>query len=177
MDGLSAASSAFAVVSLAIQIGGGIQKLCDFWTSIQDGPKDINSIIQDLQVVSDIVRDIRLEASNERPHSSALSASIAALNGCSSSMEALQSIIDQLQPGISSPKPTLRKWATFRAVWKGDRLRKFQETLRDTKITLILARQNLIGYGVLNIYLLCDSTVLIFAVIWSWPETKNNSMT
>jgi hypothetical protein len=88
MDGLSAASSAFAVVSLAIQIGGGIQKLCDFWTSIQDGPKDINSIIQDLQVVSDIVRDIRLEASNERPHSSALSASIAALNGCSSSMEA-----------------------------------------------------------------------------------------
>lgn len=48
MDGLSGAASAFAVVSLAAQVAGGVQKLCNFWHSNQDRPKEICCIVRDL---------------------------------------------------------------------------------------------------------------------------------
>jgi hypothetical protein len=46
MDGLSAAASAIAVVSLAVQIAESLRELCDFWDSIQEAPEDIKAILK-----------------------------------------------------------------------------------------------------------------------------------
>jgi hypothetical protein len=142
MEVLSGVSSAFAVVSLAIELGGKTKKLCDFWSSIQEAPKEIRGISRDLKIISDVLSDIRHDADAARPHSRALSASLAALEQSSDSLETLQELVDELAPRLLGENRRVRKWAAFKTAWKGERLRKFQDTLRDMKLTLILARQN-----------------------------------
>jgi hypothetical protein len=142
MEGLSAASSVIAVVSLAIQIGASIQKLCDFWDVVEDGPKGVRAILTDLHVVSNVLEDIRCDASLFKPHSRALNACLTALDGCRESVEALSAIVNDLQPGFSSQNGTAKKFTALKIAWKADKIRRFQESLRDMKITLTLARLN-----------------------------------
>ena len=142
MEVLSGVSSAFAVVSLTIELGGKIKKLCNFWSSIREAPKEIRSISRDLNIVSDVLDDIRQDADSARPHLRALSASLAALEQCSDSLETLQEYIDELAPGLVDGKRKIRKWAAFKAAWKEEKLTRFQAVLRDMKLTLILAGQN-----------------------------------
>ena len=142
MDVLSSASSAFAVVSLAIEVGDKIKKLCDFWNSIQEAPKEVRRIARDLTIISHVLEDIREDAQSARPHARATSASLAALDQCSDSVDLLQRLLDELEPGLLSEKRRIRRWSAFKAAWKGERIRKFQEGLRDMKMTLILTRQN-----------------------------------
>ncbi|KAH7360439.1 hypothetical protein BKA65DRAFT_547156 [Rhexocercosporidium sp. MPI-PUGE-AT-0058] len=141
MDGLSVASGAIAVVSLALQIGNGIKKLCDFWDSVQDSPKEIRTIVKDLNIISNIIDDIREEAATSRPYSRALTSSLAALDACADSIQTLEEMIAGSQPGLASKK-SKRTWAAVRFAWNADRLRKYQDVLCQMKMTLILARQN-----------------------------------
>ncbi|KUJ23443.1 uncharacterized protein LY89DRAFT_713899 [Mollisia scopiformis] len=147
MDGLSGAASAFAVVSLAAQVAGGVQKLCNFWETVQDGPRNVSCIVKDLEVVSNVLDDIRQEmlSQNEMPYSRSVAATHGALESCQGRVAALDALIDGFQPGFSTHKRNFKKWAALKASWKGDRLRKFQETLKDVKTTLLLARQNSIA--------------------------------
>jgi hypothetical protein len=59
MDGLSAAASAIAVVSLGVQIAESLRELCDFWDSIQEAPEDIKAILKDLRILELVISDIR----------------------------------------------------------------------------------------------------------------------
>jgi hypothetical protein len=147
MEVLSGVSSALAVISLAIEVGDRIKKLCDFWDSIQEAPQNIRTIAKDLSIISTVLEDIRDEARSARPFSKALSASFAALEQCQESLGLLQSLVQEVEPGFESERKRVRKWSAFKAVWKGDRIRKFRQELLDVKMTLILARQNSIRYG------------------------------
>jgi hypothetical protein len=142
MEGLSAASSIIAVVSLAFQIGASIQKLCDFWDVVEDGTRGVRAILTDLHVISNVLEDIRSDASLLKPHSRALNACLTALEGCRESVEALSATVNELQPGFSSQNRVASKFAALKIAWKADKIRRFQETLRDMKITLTLARLN-----------------------------------
>ena len=142
MAGIGEASSIIAVVSLAIQFGDSIKKFCDFWDSIQEAPREVRIISGDLSIVSDVLEDIRQEAESSRPYSRSLSTSLAALKQCADSLETLQELIDGLEPGFSSQEWKRRKWTAFKTAWKGEKIRRFQDGLRDMKLTLILARQN-----------------------------------
>lgn len=59
MEGLAAASSVIAVVSIAVQLADSIQKLCDFWESVQDAPEEIRGVIDDLKVLQLVVDELR----------------------------------------------------------------------------------------------------------------------
>jgi hypothetical protein len=104
MEVLSSVSSTFAVVSLTIELGGKIKKLCKFWSSIQEAPKEIRSISRDLNIISDVLDDIRQDADSARPQLRALSASLAALEQCSDSLGTLQEYVDELAPGLVDGK-------------------------------------------------------------------------
>jgi hypothetical protein len=145
MEVLGGVSSAFAIVSLTVELGGKIKKLCDFWDSVQEAPREIRLISRDLKIISDVLEDIRQEADAElRPHSRAFSASLAALEQCGDNLETLQEIVRAAEPAFASAKWRARNWASFKTAWKGGKLRRFQDELRDMKITLSLARQNTI---------------------------------
>lgn len=144
MDGLSAVSGSFAVVSLAVQIGSSIKKLCDFWEAMQESPNDVRIIVNDLNVISSIIADIHDEASTARPQTRALSSSHAALDACASSTEMLEAMLSGHQPGLDSAKRSKRTWAAAKVAWNGDKMKKYLDILGQMKMSLLLARQNAI---------------------------------
>lgn len=113
-------------MSLSAQAAGGVQKLCDFWQSVQDGLKEIFCIVKDLQVVSSILEDIEQGKSAERPYPRAIGTTQEAIESCWTSLAALDDLINELQPGFSSQKQVVRKWAALKAAWKGERIQKFR---------------------------------------------------
>jgi hypothetical protein len=141
MEVLSGTSSVVALVSLAIQLGDNIKKLCDFWQSMNGASKDIQLIIGDLSILADIAESIGEEARAPRPHTRSLDTSLKALNQCRSGVEELRNIIYKYQPGLASPSPKVLAWTACKFTWQGENVRRFKEALRDTKLTLMLARQ------------------------------------
>lgn len=58
MEAISAAASGIAVASIAIQLADSMKKLVDFWESVQDAPNNIRSVLDDLRLLSRVLKDI-----------------------------------------------------------------------------------------------------------------------
>lgn len=134
MDGLSAATSAITVASIAFQLSESIKKLFEFWMSIKNAPDDIHAITTDLQILSSVLDKIAFEAQRLPPDT----LMIAALNSCSGKIQKLSNIVDDLESGFRSTSSSVRKWSALKAVFKSDRIKKFQDSLERTKSTLML---------------------------------------
>lgn len=52
MEGLSSASAAFAVISLAVQLAESVKQLVEFWQAIEDAPGDVSELFSDLELLS-----------------------------------------------------------------------------------------------------------------------------
>ena len=137
MEGLSAAASGIAVVSIAIQLAESVRKLCDFWSSIKEAPEDIRTISIDLGLLSSVLTRIAYEAQHIGPEANL----VAALKGCWSQVESLTALLNEIEPGFASTGSRTRKWAAFKAVFKRGQLIKFQEALESMKCTLLLVQQ------------------------------------
>lgn len=131
MDGLSGAASGMAVVSLTFQVVESISKLLDFFESMESAPEVIKQIMEDLQQLSSILGGIKVD---EKRYQDVLSTGMHKLNK-------LNNIIEELEPGFRSTSKKCRQWTAFRTVRKGSILKRFRETLGETKTTLILALQ------------------------------------
>lgn len=138
MEGLSAAASAIAVASLAIQLAENVKKLCDFWNSIKEAPEDIRAISTDLDLLSSVLTQIAYETQHVEPDATL----VAALHGCSIKVNKLATLLNEIEPGLASTRSHLRKWTAFKAVLKHGQLMKFQEALEKLKGTLLLVQQN-----------------------------------
>ena len=138
MDGLSAAASGIAVVSIAIQLAESVKKLCDFWDSIKEAPDDVRAISTDLEILSKVLAQIAHESQNQEPDATL----VAALQGCSVKVRTLDEIVSDIEPGFSSKRFRVRKWTALRAVLKHGQVVKFQGALESLKVTLLLAQQN-----------------------------------
>ena len=58
MEPLSAASSVFAVVSVAIEVAKGINKLVDFCRAVQDAPSGLQSLVEDLEGLRELLEQV-----------------------------------------------------------------------------------------------------------------------
>lgn len=135
---MEATASAFAVVSLAIQLAESVKKLCDFWASIREAPKDIREISADLRLVSNVLTQVAYETQHVEPDTILVDA----LEACSGRVKTLSSLLNEIEPGFASTSSRIRKWTAFKAVLKRAQLMKFQEALEKLKSTLMLAQQN-----------------------------------
>jgi hypothetical protein len=52
VEALGAASSEFAVISLAVQLGSNIQELINFWNSVKEAPVEVSRIKLQLRVAT-----------------------------------------------------------------------------------------------------------------------------
>ena len=141
MDGLSAAASGIAVVSIAVQLAESFKKLHDFWKSIKEAPEDIRALSVDLEILSNVL----IQIANETQHVEPDATLIAALNGCCVKIKELTRILNEIEPGFASTSARVRKWTAFKAVLKRGELIKFQEALESLKGTLLLVQQNQYG--------------------------------
>ena len=142
MDVLSSTASAFAVVSLAVQLASSIKKLYEFWDSVQAVPEDIYSIKADLELLSTVLSEIALEVQQHQLPDRTL---IIALNQCTVKVRVLNTLIDKFEPGFASRSRCVRNWSMIRAIFKDKKLKKFHVILERLKTTLILVQQNYCG--------------------------------
>ncbi|KAL9117461.1 MAG: hypothetical protein Q9187_006001 [Circinaria calcarea] len=63
------------------------------------------------------------------------------LESCLSQINTLTTITTKLEGGLRNSTSSGRKWGAFKAVLKGNKIKKFQDILRDIKITLVLVQQ------------------------------------
>ena len=138
MEGLAGAASAFAVVSVAGQLGVGINHLIRFWNSIKNAPSDIQSIGRELKLLQAVLHDIEDAQQQYGPDPAVTDA----LASCGDQVKHLITLTDGFEAGFAVRNPHMRTWAALKAVLKQDKLKKFQEVLRDTKLTLLLAQQS-----------------------------------
>lgn len=138
MEGLSAAASSIAVISVAVQLAESFKKLCDFWKSIKEAPENIKAISVDLELLSSVLTQVALETQHVEPDATL----IAALNSCCVKVKTLTTILNEIEPGFASTKFRVRKWTALKAALKHGELLKFQEALERLKGTLLLVQQN-----------------------------------
>lgn len=135
MDAISGAGSAIAIVSLAIQLADSIAKLSDFLESIQEAPDKIKSILTDLHVLSLILHDIRDHQNKYGSNASV----VTALGSLELRVTAFMALIRQYEPSFESSRRRIRKWTAVKAAFKEKKLKDFQLSLNNTKITLSLS--------------------------------------
>ena len=138
MDGLSGAASGIAVISLALQLGGSIKHLYDFWGSVKEAPDEIHAITTDLSLLLSVLTEMAVEEQCSGPDPTLTTV----LKACCDKAQKLVYITDDMEPGFASKSLRVRKWTAFKAVLKGERLQKFQKVLEALKMTLMLAQQN-----------------------------------
>lgn len=138
MDGLSGAASGMAVVSLALQLGGSIKQIYDFWDSVTDAPDDIRAITTDLSLLASVLTEIASEEQHSGPDHTLKKV----LETCCDRVNKLTRITSDMEPGFASRSLRVRKWTAFKAALKGEKIRKFQTILEGLKSTLMLAHQS-----------------------------------
>ncbi|PMD38288.1 hypothetical protein L207DRAFT_585193 [Hyaloscypha variabilis F] len=136
MDPFSASASVFSVVSLALQLGDGINGLCEFLASITEAPQEIESIIAQLKFFAELLDDIQNNEKIIGPQPAIKQA----LERCEAPLRDLQQIADSLIPGFAASSKIKRKWAAISAVRAKDKIAKFQSNLQVAKLDLVLAR-------------------------------------
>ena len=136
MDGLSAAASVVTIGVAAVQLADTIDKLLNFWKSIEDAPEDFNAVRNDLELLMSIVQCVnRLKWL--RP--SLLIAD--ALQQCQQKAERLLAIVQHFEVGLSNSNKRKRRWSALKASFKTNDIRKIHGSLERSKSNLILALQ------------------------------------
>ena len=138
MDGLLAAASAMAIVSLAVQLADTAKQLCDFWSSIKDAPGNIRTVIADLELLTNVLAEIAFEAQHTGPDTTLA----AVLQSCTGKLKSLAALTNNLEPGFYSRSSKIRKWSAVKLILKREKMTRFQEVLESLKSTLVLAQQD-----------------------------------
>lgn len=138
MDGSSGAASGMAVVSLALQLGGSIKQLYDFWDSVNEAPDEIQGITLDLSLLASVLTEMASEEQHYGPDHTLNKV----LEACCDRVSKLTRITSDMEPGFASRSLRVRKWTAFKAVLKGEKIQKFQTILEGLKSTLMLAQQS-----------------------------------
>ncbi|CAG8953604.1 hypothetical protein HYFRA_00010063 [Hymenoscyphus fraxineus] len=134
---MEAASSGIAVASIAIQLADSIKKLLEFWDSVQNAPTKVQTVLEDLDLLTSVLEDIhRVQVQcGADPNTTRL------LHNCKEKMKPLFEILNELQTGFGSGKKHVVKWAAIKAAFREDKIRAMEISITDTKLTLLLARQ------------------------------------
>ena len=137
MDG---AASVIAVISIAIQLQDSLKKLHDFWQSVQDAPQDIQTIVNDLALLCDILEHIRVafDADGSQPGPVVERVLLA----CNENVKPLDAIVHDLQLDFGSSRRVVRKWAAVKTQWKWEKVKKLPASIDRMKSTLMLVLQS-----------------------------------
>ncbi|OBT53430.1 hypothetical protein VE04_06667 [Pseudogymnoascus sp. 24MN13] len=133
MDGLSAAASGIAVVSLAIQLAESVKKLHSFWESVKDAPKHFCAIQTDLRLLSTILEKIDREEDLSDPYIRDV------LKNCEGQVASLVATVSDIVPGFKAESRRTRAWTSLKAAFKKEKVGEFKSCLRETMSTLRLA--------------------------------------
>lgn len=136
MDGIS---SAFAVVSLAIQLVETGEKISKFLTSMQDAPSEVTKLGQTLDQLNSTLKQVSYLLEQQYlvlrlPGSPVFITN--ALENCERRIKTLEDVIRKAKRAMEHPNRVHRSWAAMKFVPKKEIIREMQVQLRDAEAGL-----------------------------------------
>ena len=136
MDG---ASSAFAVVSLAIQLVETGEKINSFLTSVQDAPREVINLGQTLDQLNTTLKQVSYLFEQQYlvlrlPGSPVFITN--ALENCENRIKTLEDVIHKAKRAMGHRNRVHRSWAAMKFVSKKEDIREMQVELRNAEAGL-----------------------------------------
>lgn len=135
MDGLSAASSVFAVFSLALDLPTAVQNFLEFCRLVKDAPDDIKALIREVETLAVAVTYIR--CSNEVKELDGIINS--AVHECNNELSKLREALGGLVLDLNSPSRRKRGIGSLRSAFNRPHIEAMRASLEKVKSTLLLA--------------------------------------
>lgn len=139
MDGVS---SAFAVVSLAIQLVNNVKRISKFLHSINDAPNEVlrlREALDQLQGILDNAKIIVDQQSTIPGLPGSVSALTSALEFCETRVQKLENFLTIAQRRSSTLNRIQRSWSSLRIVLNREEIEKLHSQVREASARLHIA--------------------------------------
>lgn len=143
MDGLSAASSCIAVISLVIQLGDSAYKLYEFFESVKNAPSDVIRLRDGIDRIRIVLKGIQslLEQQNTRRYAPPPSHGLcSALDACRKTLLSLELQVGRLQSRMVH-KRLDKVWDSLRIPADKDKIQEANAEVEGAIAVLQLAMQ------------------------------------
>ena len=117
---------------------------CDLLESIQEAPKEIKSMVKELNLLHSILEDVKATEEMSGPHPT----TTLALEGCAESLAEMNSILELLVPGFSLSSKFKRKRAAIQAVRQSKRFSRCKAKLQEAMLILNATQQTSAAYDI-----------------------------
>ncbi|KAF7945640.1 uncharacterized protein EAE97_004678 [Botrytis byssoidea] len=141
MEGLSSASAAFAVISLAVQLAESVKKLVEFWQAVEDAPGDICDLFDDLEFFSAALIQNQKKFAQHSPYD-LIAKRI--LTKCQKRIEQLSSKLSPTMAAFTSSSSRKRKWAALKITLKNEEIRKMRASVGESLVAVQMIKQDAI---------------------------------
>jgi hypothetical protein len=138
MDGLSAASGVFAVVSLAVELPTAIQNLVEFCRTIKDAPDDVRSLMDELNLFAVLLKQIHRPGRNQEFDDMVN----LAVHQCNNELLKLRSVLSGVVDDLSSPSSRKRGLGALKMAMKKPHIEAMKSSLEKVKTTLMLVKES-----------------------------------
>lgn len=134
MDGLSAAASGIAVVSLAIQLIDSVRKIQRFLQSIADAPEELSRLIDLLEQLELVLEGVRTVADRQRAQHGDLHVDVSqgvmkAVQTCQKALDRLDRLIERMKHNSTTKDKMARSLTSFRLACKKKDIKDFEVQL------------------------------------------------
>jgi hypothetical protein len=139
MDGLSAAASGIAVVSLAIQLIQAIQSIQDFFKDVLGAPEEVRRLKQDLVQLASILQDVQVVTEMQLDQNGApnpRASLLASLTACGEKLLLIKTVVDSAKEKLRKSGRVSRHWESFKLVFKKKDIEKFEANIHQAMQSL-----------------------------------------
>jgi hypothetical protein len=134
MEALGAASSVFAVVSLAVQLGSNIKRLADFWDSVKEAPAEVEQIKLELIVLESVLGLIAKDAQRSTADGDIAHQFLGIFTRSVVNLEKLSKEFDR---GLNG-NGTRRKWTCLKKALREKKLASYWSEIERAKSMLVM---------------------------------------
>lgn len=144
MDGLSAAASGIALVSLAIQLVDSVREIRRFLRDVSEAPKELRRLTDLLEQLELILENIGALVERQQHHAPEtpidVSASILrAMRTCESKLKLLEDVVEAAKKTSTRNGKVKRTFGSFKLACKKKDIEEFESQLHDAISLLNLA--------------------------------------
>jgi len=136
MDGLSAAASGIAVVSLAVQLVGSVREIRRFLRDVSEAPKELRRLIDLLEQLELILENIGALVERQQEHTAHTDIDVSgsilrAVKTCESKLQILEGVVEAAKKSATTTNKAIRTFGSFRLACKRRDIEEFESQLRD----------------------------------------------
>jgi hypothetical protein len=144
MDGLSAAASGVAVVSLALQLVGSVRDIHRFLRQVSESPKELKRLIDLLEQLELVLQNIGMLVESQRKHNGNGDVDVSpsvlgAIEACKNKVAILERVVETAKKHSFITNKTTRTLGSFKLACKKREIEEFESQLHDAVSLLNLA--------------------------------------